>query len=139
MNNLTSRKYMIAPIGKRFTAQFIDEVFIASIAYTALLSFLALYPSNEEFPYLIFISLIIIYSLISDGLFPTGQSIGKKIMGLYVVRNDNEEPCGIVRSIFRNLTYLLGVVDFIFLVFRKDKRRLGDLIANTKVVVKIEI
>lgn len=129
---------MIAPIGKRFTAQFIDEVFIASIGYAVLFSALTLYPSNEEFPYLIFISLILIYSLISDGLFSTGQSVGKKIMGLYVVRNDNEEPCGVGRSIFRNITYLLGVVDFIFLVFRKDKRRLGDLIANTKVVVKIE-
>ena len=130
---------MIAPIGKRFTAQFIDEVFIAAVAYGVLFSVLALYPSNDEFPYLIFISIIVIYSLIADGLFSTGQSIGKKIMGLYVVRNDNEEPCGIGRSIFRNITYILGVIDFIFLVFRRDKRRLGDLIANTKVVVKIEM
>jgi len=139
MDNPINQKYMIAPIGKRFTAQFMDEVFIAAVAYTMLLTVLKFYPSNDDFQYIIFIPLIIIYTLISDGLFPTGQSIGKKIMGLYVVRNDNEEPCGIIRSIFRNMTYFLGVIDLIFLVFRKDKRRLGDLIANTKVVVKIEI
>lgn len=139
MNNLTNKNYIIAPIGKRFTAQFIDEVFIVGIAYAVLLSSVMFNPEYSEFGYLIFIFMIVIYSLISDGIFSTGQSIGKKIMGLYVVRSDNEEPCGMGRSICRNITYVLGFIDFIFLVFRRDKRRLGDLIANTKVVVKMQI
>ena len=77
---------------------------------------------------------LLFYTLFADGMF-VGQSIGKKLMKLYVVRSDTEEPCTYGRSVLRNITYLLGIFDFIF-IFGPTKRRLGDRLAKTKVVMK---
>ena len=87
----------------------------------------------------IFLSMI--YIVFRDGLF-SGQSIGKKVMGIRVVHTDGR-PISFVDSSFRNVLFLipylfpLGLVIETVAVFRSpEQRRLGDRIAGTRVVRK---
>lgn len=127
-------KYMTAPIGKRFSAQFIDEGLALLVSYLVMLGLTDVLDKGSAIPFLVFCLILLVYTLFADGMF-VGQSIGKKLMHLYVVRSDTEEPCTYGRSVLRNMTYLLGIFDLIFLI-GPTKRRLGDRLAKTKVVMK---
>jgi uncharacterized RDD family membrane protein YckC len=102
----------------------------------------------------------IVYILISDGLM-NGRSVGKRIIGLRVVRLDNPElPCDFKRSLVRNAMFAgllvwylvtswipyLGIVlaslawaaviavEMLLIYAEEDGIRFGDQIAGTKVV-----
>lgn len=64
-----------------------------------------------------------------------GQSIGKRLIGIAVRNqgNQNEIP-SVLKLFLRNLTQVLGWIEFIVLAVDKDKQRLGDKIAKTVVV-----
>lgn len=75
------------------------------------------------------------YFLLSDAL-PNGQSIGKRILGIYVVSKTTGEPCKLWQSVARNLfSPVLGAIDAIVLL-GKERQRLGDIFANTIVLRK---
>ena len=85
--------------------------------------------------------LSMLYILFRDGIF-SGQSIGKKVMGIQVVHTDGR-PIHFVDSSFRNVLFLFYVlfplfivVEMIVLLRDPGQRRLGDRIANTRVVRK---
>ncbi|MGE5699205.1 MAG: RDD family protein [Deltaproteobacteria bacterium] len=87
----------------------------------------------------IFLSMI--YIVFRDGLF-SGQSVGKKVMGIRVIHTDGR-PISFVDSSFRNVLFLvpyllpLGLVIETAAMFRTPERqRLGDRIAGTRVVRK---
>jgi uncharacterized RDD family membrane protein YckC len=87
----------------------------------------------------VFLSMI--YMVFRDGLF-SGQSIGKKVMGIRVVHTDGR-PISFVDSSFRNVLFLVPYLLPLFLVvetaalFRSPERlRLGDRIARTRVIRK---
>lgn len=81
------------------------------------------------------------YTLFKDG-FGRGQSPGKRLAGLMVVRLDLNAPCNYAASALRNLIkfglFLVPTVGWIIepvVVLAHDKgQRLGDLAANTQVV-----
>ncbi len=93
----------------------------------------------------------LIYLLISDGLFD-GRSIGKKILKLKVISLSADSSAAFRDSILRNITIaaalllykipLVGwfllisilAVEFLLMMGNKDGMRLGDDIANTKVI-----
>lgn len=97
----------------------------------------------------------LLYILIADG-FKGGQSLGKQLIGLKVVRSDGDLPVTFMESILRNspfaIVYLFFIVPFIgwimlvlvgvpillfesYLVCTDEKaRRIGDTIAQTTVV-----
>lgn len=124
---------VLAPIGKRFSAQFIDGSIAFVVGYAALTLLGKILPSESSVPIIAMWLIIIGYTLIADGMFK-GQSIGKKIMGLYVVDKNTDAPCTYMQSAMRNITYILGIFDWIFIV-GSDRRRLGDRIASTKVMM----
>ena len=77
--------------------------------------------------------LVVIYFLILDGM-PYGQSIGKRIIKIQVVRDDTGAPCTVGVSILRNFVlYVMPVIDIAF-VFGNNRQRLGEKIAKTRVV-----
>lgn len=87
----------------------------------------------------IFLSMI--YIVFRDGLF-SGQSIGKKVMGIRVVHTDGR-PISFVDSSFRNVLFLIPyllpvglVIETVALFRSPERRRLGDRIAGTRVVRK---
>jgi len=97
----------------------------------------------------------LLYILIADG-FKGGQSPGKQLIGLKVVRADDDLPVTFMESILRNIpfaiVYLLFIIPFLgwilliiagvpillfesYLVCTDEKgRRIGDTIAQTMVV-----
>ncbi|MBI5419615.1 MAG: RDD family protein [Deltaproteobacteria bacterium] len=85
--------------------------------------------------------LSMIYIVFRDGLF-SGQSIGKKVMGIRVVHTDGR-PISFVDSSFRNVLFLIPyvfplalVIETVALLKSPERQRLGDRIAKTRVVRK---
>lgn len=91
------------------------------------------------------------YILISDG-FAGGRSIGKRLIGLQVVRPDRREPAEFRESIIRNLPFAVAQVAFavpyvgwilsvailafeaVLILGNEQGRRLGDEVAGTQVL-----
>ena len=87
----------------------------------------------------VFLSMI--YIVFRDGLF-SGQSVGKKVMGIRVVHKDGR-PISFVDSSFRNVLFLVPYlmpltlpVETVALFRSPDRLRLGDRIAKTRVIRK---
>ena len=118
----------LASIGDRFTAQFIDG--LIAFAFGA-----AFYYSAKALQWPLELAFLgwLLYLLACDGL-PGGQSIGKRVTKSSVVHIRTEQPCTYWQSLLRNFPILvLGVIDAAF-IMGKQRRRLGDHLAKTKVV-----
>lgn len=147
---LSSRK-------RRFFASWIDGMVSIALSKIGLLLFGL---TNEEFlnnymfdSFSFFLNTIflIVTIIVLDIVIPTyfwnGQTIGKKFLGIRVVTDDGEDvdvKTMTMRSIFLlvsgiNLPIIpegmmvIYLVDS-FMIFRKDKKTLHDLMAKTKVV-----
>ena len=76
-------------------------------------------------------------------LFSKGQTIGKKVFKLQIVREDNEkldsktlfyrEGVGRILIIFASLG-MTSLVSVIIMALREDKKGLADILAKTKVI-----
>lgn len=117
----------LASIGDRFTAQFIDGLMAFAVGAGCFYGAKAIDWPLE----LAFVGWFLCL-LMRDGL-PGGRSLGRRVTRSSVVRVDTEEPCSFWRSFLRNLPLLIGVFDAVFIAGRQ-RRRLGDYIAGTKVV-----
>ena len=77
----------------------------------------------------------ILYFLFKDSF--SGTSLGKAMTGLRVVDATSLQPIGPGQSIARNWIFLIPIFPLVELIvanIREDKRRLGDLMANTIVL-----
>ena len=120
----------LAHPGKRFQGQFIDGL----VAYfVGVVFFYFLHTGiGKEAAFIFAVSIGVIYFLFSDGL-PNGQSIGKRILKIRVVDIETLHPCSLSQSFIRNITFPLGIIDWMFIFFGSH-RRLGDFMASTIVV-----
>lgn len=93
----------------------------------------------------------LVYLLISDGLFD-GRSLGKKIIRLRVISTETGNPGTFRDSMVRNITFafslllykipllgwffvlLITVLEFLLMLGSEEGMRLGDDLANTKIV-----
>lgn len=65
----------------------------------------------------------------------TGQSIGRRVTGLKVVNAaDGGRPTLGAMVLRELLVLMLGIVDWIWMLFDADRRTLGDIVAKTAVV-----
>jgi uncharacterized RDD family membrane protein YckC len=117
----------LARIGQRFTSQFVDGLVAMAVGVVFYFIAKAFGFPNEW----IFVGWLL-YILLCDGL-PGGQSMGKRFTKTSVVHVRTELPCTYWQSCVRNFTMVLGVVDAAFIA-GKQRRRLGDLLAGTKVI-----
>jgi uncharacterized RDD family membrane protein YckC len=118
----------LASMGDRFTAQFIDAL-IALVA-GAFMYFVA---TAIGLPLELCILVWLAYLLFCDGL-PGGQSIGKRFTKSSVVHVETGRPCSYWQSCLRNACLIfLGLLDLVFII-GKQRRRLGDFLASTRVV-----
>jgi uncharacterized RDD family membrane protein YckC len=128
--DLQSTTIKLAHPGKRFQGQFIDGL----IAY--ILGIIAFYLLHtiigKDASFLVAVIIALAYFLFSDAL-PNGQSIGKKLLKIKVVNKETMQPCSLVQSLLRNITFPLGIFDWVFIFFGSH-RRLGDFMASTIVV-----
>ena len=117
----------LASIGQRFTSQFVDDLVGLAIGVLVFIAARSLALPLE----LSFIGFVA-YVFLCDGL-PGGQSLGKRFTKTAVVSASTEEPCRYWQSVVRNIAMVLGFIDAVF-ILGKQRRRLGDYIAGTKVV-----
>ena len=78
----------------------------------------------------------IVYFLFRDALIG-GRSFGKFVVGIVVVDRDGNN-CTIIKSILRNVIFLLAgvgaIIEFFVMAFSAQGRRLGDRLAKTYVI-----
>ncbi|HOI39257.1 MAG TPA: RDD family protein [Methanobacterium sp.] len=100
---------------------------------------------NEVILALIWIILdVIIFFIYFILLEKHGQTIGKIIMGIKVVRDSNHNPISYQQSLVRNLLLIVdlfpyplpGLLAIIFSAKSSKKQRIGDLVAGTLVLKK---
>lgn len=140
-----------APIGKRILAFIIDSVLLMVLAGVFSIAVMVLGMGvamiNDALSALVVMMMFpailvaIIVFMVRDGL-SQGRGIGKKMMGLRVEKQGG--TCTMKDSFMRNILMLAQVIPLIgFLVYLADLLypfidseglRLGDKIANTKVV-----
>ena len=83
----------------------------------------------------------LVYTLLKDGL-GNGQSLGKRLVGLMVIKLENGEPCTFGVSALRNLTllaqnlvpYVGFLIEPVVTLAHEKGYRLGDMLANTQVI-----
>jgi uncharacterized RDD family membrane protein YckC len=124
-----------APLGDRFAAQFVDGLITLSIMLALFFAGGWLAPSRALAGFLILFGVVggFGYLWLSDGL-RGGQSLGKRLFRIAVVHAVTGKPCTFGQSLARNATLsLLGVVDLLPLIGR-ERRRVGDYLARTRVV-----
>jgi uncharacterized RDD family membrane protein YckC len=141
----------LAGRGGRFVANFLDGLFFLGMVYIPLIVGTALAgPDNEaqaELPTGALVSLLV--ALVGFVVFcwlnirnmrRTSQSLGKKIVGIKVVRSDGAHASLGVLIWKRNVLNLLlsiiplyGIVDALF-IFGDSRQCLHDKLADTKVI-----
>ena len=134
-----------ASVGERMLAQLIDWAIQGAWFFGTMYVYISYIESMLKFSedlkiILLFVVIILptlFYALIC-GLFANGQTIGKHLLKLRVVRTDGSMP-GIGSYLLRWLFMLIdGPVMYglgvLVMVLNKDNRRLGDLAAGTMVI-----
>lgn len=118
-----------AAIGARFFGRLVDAVIIVAMTLIppAMLGFTE---TSEKIAYWAALS----YFLLADAL-PSGQSIGKRLVGTKVTDGKTGKPCSMLRSVVRNMTLFLWIIDWAPM-FGSRRQRMGDMIARTVVVYK---
>ncbi|MBX3042186.1 MAG: RDD family protein [Candidatus Kapabacteria bacterium] len=131
-------EYKAAGLVERIIASFIDLIILVFYSIFLSLIFLTTFLLDTTYLYFIFLTPVVFYDLIFETL-ANGQSIGKKVMEIRVIRTDGLEPT-IVQYFLR---WILRPIDIWFssgglaalVIFLNGKgQRIGDLAAGTMVV-----
>ena len=142
-------EYVPAGVGNRILAAILDSIFQG--IYLFLVFFLfgimmnsrqrSYYGDTDYFSVTILIILILpllVYHFLSE-LLMNGQSFGKKIVGVRVVKLDGTQPSVgsyLLRSLLRiiDISLFNGLVAIITIAVSEKSQRLGDMAAGTTVI-----
>lgn len=134
-------EYPVASIGDRIIAALIDLLIIAGytiavISFNAIINYPGLYQSIAY--WVILFLPVFFYDLLCE-LFLGGQSFGKKLRKIKVVKMDGSQPTfvnyflrWIIRPVDIYLTY--GAVAVVTILINGKGQRLGDIAANTTLI-----
>lgn len=128
-------EYEVASVGERLLAVFIDFVILAGYSFAMSLVTDALDLDGMVPFFLLFLLPWTFYHLACEQ-FMDGQSIGKRLRRIKVVRRDGREPgigAYLLRWVLRPVDSFYGIGIVVILVNGKGQR-LGDLAAGTTVV-----
>lgn len=148
--------FELACVGSRFGAALIDHIIQGFIV--GIINYMLLQISMQDlwgFSYniydiesifiaiaVIIIFVVIFFYFVFFEIILNGQTIGKKIFKLKVLK-ETGEPISLTESVIRNFTRILHMIpflyliDLIFILLTKKYKRLGDYLANT-IVVKLD-
>jgi uncharacterized RDD family membrane protein YckC len=118
----------LASIGARLAAFAIDTWGVGIILYVLLLP---LQLVSSELHQVVFLILWWSYFFLRDSI--PAQSLGKRLFGIRTVQHDSFQPCTWSRSLWRNFSHVLFVIDAVFALGQR-RMRLGDMIAGTVVI-----
>ena len=137
--------FLTASLGKRAAAFIIDLILISSISgfFTSMALSLGV-KSSEEFLstfYLIKLAIFLGYFTITT-LVTNGQSLGKMIFGIKIVKEDGEDlsPLDIItREFFVNFILHKFQIFYMAPIFISRNRALGDLAIDTVIIDLIKL
>ncbi len=137
-------EYPAAKVLERIVAGILDVliIFILSSFFIYILS--SLFDAFEAdavvgyFVAMLPVLIIILYHTLSEVL-ANGQSLGKKALGIRVVRLDGQKAGfreALLRSLvlFLDLVFSAGVLGILMIATSRRRQRLGDMAANTVVI-----
>ena len=121
----------------RAKAWYIDMAFFIPFCFIELIvCFVVLSESFVDYLFesnLIFLILIIPYIFINE-FFTKNGSLGKKIMKIKIINEENYKRPNKLRLLLRGIGNLLTALDILFCYRRIDRRSLGDVISKTRVI-----
>nr|WP_228531196.1 MULTISPECIES: RDD family protein [Myxococcaceae] len=138
----------LADVGTRFVANLVDSFWvggavIAGLVVDFILNHETLAEERAWFPWWMLLATVVAVGVQLAVMHRTGQSIGKRLLRIRVMRMDGS-PVSLARLVFvRNLPFfvvnqlcggILGLVDALC-IFGEQRRCLHDLFADTQVVV----
>lgn len=131
-----------ASLGERMLALLIDYtfLFIYAVGLSLTLSYLNIHAFSGFsvfFFFLVIYAPILTYSLLCE-IFNRGQSLGKRLLNIRVVKADGSTP-SLSSYLLRWLLFpidlpITGGLGVIFILLTKNHQRLGDLAAGTMVI-----
>ncbi|MFS0552940.1 RDD family protein [Brevibacillus sp. 179-C9.3 HS] len=145
-------RFQTAGLGSRAAAMLIDFVILLLVNLTVFIMFgIVLFGNEDDFfldsgSYAMAVVILLIF-LINFGYFLflealwSGQTVGKRLLGIRVIR-DNGQPATFISSTIRNLFRIVdGMPSGYFLgalvcFFHPRDKRIGDMVAGTIVVVE---
>ncbi|MBL7932187.1 MAG: RDD family protein [Bacteroidia bacterium] len=136
--NVTIQYNLASPV-ERTLSFLLDATLLTVFYFLSQLLLTIFFPSVVDLLLYVFVlPIIILYSLVLE-LWNNGQSIGKKVLKIRVIRLDGENVRFLdymMRWIFRTLDIYgsLGGVAILSVISSQYGQRLGDLLANTVVV-----
>lgn len=138
----------LASLGRRIIATLLDTSILVALGVITVAALdLPIKPSAlvsfSDYGWLasqtIFLIIFIVYFSTLEWL--TGQTIGKKLVGIRVVSKDNHENpsfiAALVRTVLRYvdyIPYLFPLIGVFLILVTKKRQRLGDMAAKTYVV-----
>lgn len=132
-------KQNLASVGQRILAIALDYFMLLVLFYILFILYdLVLKLPQTNIFYLVISVLVFLYPLLME-YFANGQTLGKKIMGIRVVKTDGTAP-GLGAYLLRWLLLPIdiavsgGGIALLSIIFTKKGQRLGDLTAGTTVV-----
>lgn len=136
-------EYELASLRDRFAALFMDIIIVLSVYLLIVILLFEVIAVDFDGIIIRFIMLLplvifFFYQLLFE-LFADGQSIGKRAVGLRVIRIDGRET-GLgehaLRAIFYFIDLLLslGTIGALLISASTNRQRLGDMTANTTVI-----
>ncbi len=130
--------YDLASAGMRILA-FIVDLIVLSTFYTVAIQFWVLIVTKPPLFFLIMILFPVTFYTFLMELFNNGQTLGKLILGIRVIRIDGRKPTVVdllTRWLFRvvDIWGSLGTVGLILITSSDKNQRLGDLLANTTII-----
>ncbi|MBL0103032.1 MAG: RDD family protein [Bacteroidetes bacterium] len=133
-------EYQLADVRDRALALLVDLISMSIIGLLLLFIYGAVMPPStmDYINYLTFLPVIVLYTLVSE-IVTNGHSIGKKLLGIKVVKvNGTEARLSdyVIRWVFRliDIYFSLGVVGTVMVNSTTRGQRIGDILANTTVI-----
>lgn len=151
MSMTQANQHEYANVGRRFIALLIDLVIFCILFFPVTRIAKGVWIMTREdhlWGYgwiitdplcMIFLGIIVVYFVVLEGIF--GATIGKKLVGLQVIRVDGGKP-GIAHSLIRNLLRVidslpaLNILGVILILKSPERARFGDRIAGTRVIIR---
>lgn len=123
-------------LGPRLASMFVDHLSISILtAVIGIPVMLIDFFSSAIFDFdLNWITAIFISFIYLNKDYFRGKSLAKRIFGFQVMKKDSDEVASRLQCLLRNLTIFVWPLEVIFTVFSTD-RRIGDYIANTRIVI----
>lgn len=116
-----------------FIVCFLSMIVVIPFFIFSLIDEKNFFDKNSLYFWLRISSIIFAYSIILNKDIFDSRSPSKRIFKYQVLHNKSNEPASALQCMIRNFTFIIWPIECIFILINPN-RRMGDFIANTKVV-----